>query len=106
MHEILIDILVGVVIIATTLVTKHLIPYIKALTHESKYAELIEVIAAAVKAAEDSIAGSKKGKIKEADVVAFVSHWLAEKNLHITEDELIRLIRAAVHDMNNEDSEV
>lgn len=101
MHEILIDILEAVIILATMLITRYLVPYIKSLIHESKYAELIEVIAAAVRAAEDTIVGSKKGKIKEADVVAFVSHWLAKKNLHITEDELIRLIRAAVHDMNN-----
>ena len=102
MHEIMIDVLMIVVSILSALVSAYLIPLIKAKTNSEKYADLMDIIVVAVKAAEQTINGSGQGKAKKAEVVAFVSHWLAEKNIRISEAELDKLIECAVYAMKNE----
>lgn len=102
MHEIMIDLLVIVVSVLSALVSAYLIPYIKAKTNSEKYADLMDIIVVAVKAAEQTINGSGQGKAKKAEVLAFVSYWLAEKNIHVSESELDKLIECAVYAMKNE----
>ena len=102
MHEIMIDVLMIVVSVLSALVSAYLIPYIKAKTNSEKYADLMEIIVVAVKAAEQTINGSGQGKVKKAEVLAFVSHWLAERDIHVSEAELDKLIECAVYAMKNE----
>ena len=102
MHEIMIDVLMIVISVLSALVSAYLIPLIKAKTNSEKYADLMDIIVVAVKAAEQTINGSGLGKVKKAEVVSFVSHWLAEKNIKISEAELDKLIECAVYALKNE----
>ena len=102
MNEILFDILMAVIIVLATIITKCLVPYFKAQVEDTQYAQLLEIVAMAVRAAEQTIKAQGQGKAKKAQVLAFVANWLAENNIHITEDQLDRLIEAAVYTMNKE----
>lgn len=101
MNEITFNVLKIVVTLCSVWITYYLVPYIKNKIAESKNKQLIDTIARAVRAAEQTIKESGQGKVKKAEVVAFVSHWLTEKGIHITEDQLDKLIEAAVFTMNN-----
>lgn len=102
MHDYVIDILVFVITVLGIIITKNVIPYIKTLIKSSDYAELFGIVEVAVKAAEQKFQAPKQGKVKKAEVYSFVSHWLEEKGIHISEDEIDRLIEAAVFSMNAE----
>lgn len=96
---ILLEIIVSV---AVALIVRYAIPYLKALTESEKYEDLIKIIAVAVKAAEQTIKERGQGKAKKAEVIAFVSHWLKSRGIHLTEDALDKLIEAAVFAMKQE----
>lgn len=100
MNEMLFDVLMGVVIICVIIITKYLVPYIKRLIHESQYAELLDIIEQSVDALEQTIKESGMGKVKKADVVKFVTNWLNTNNFTISEEQLDKLIEAAVYTMN------
>lgn len=102
MHEFMIDVLVFVITVLCIILTKNVIPYIKTLIKTSDYADIYDIVETAVKAAEQKCTTPKQGKAKKADVYSFVSSWLREKGIHISEDELDRLIEAAVYTMNME----
>jgi LL-H family phage holin len=102
MHDYVIDILVFVITVLGIILTKNVIPYIKTLIKTSDYADIYDIVEVAVKAAEQKCTAKKQGKAKKADVYNFVSRWLDNKGIHITEDELDRLIEAAVYSMNTE----
>ena len=102
MNEVLFDLLMGVVIVLSVLITKHLIPFLRQSVNDTEYEQLLVIIAVAVRAAEQTIKESGQGKAKKAEVVAFVSAWLADRNIHITEAQLDKLIEAAVYVMNKE----
>lgn len=102
MHDYVIDILVFVITVLGIILTKNVIPYLKTLIKTSDYADIFDIVEVAVKAAEQKCTAPKQGKAKKADVYNFVSHWLDNKGIHITEDELDRLIEAAVYSMNTE----
>lgn len=102
MHEIVIDLLVFIITVLGIIMTKNIIPYIKTLIKSSDYADIYDIVETAVKAAEQKCTAPKQGKAKKADVYSFVSHWLESKGIHITDDELDRLIEAAVYTMNME----
>lgn len=96
MNEITFNVLKIVVTLCSVLITYYLVPYIKNKIAESKYKQLVDTIEKAVKAAEQTIKESGQGKVKKAQVLAFVSHWLSEKGIHITEEQLDKLIEACV----------
>lgn len=102
MNKILFDVLVGVLIICITLITRYLIPYIKRLIHDSQYSELLDIINQAVEALEQTVKKSGMGACKKAEVVKFVTNWLNEKKIVISEEQLDKLIEAAVFTMNND----
>ena len=101
--EILVAVVVAIVSICVTLVTKVLIPYFKAQTWAIQYEELVDTVRQAVEAFEQTIRESGQGKAKKAQVLAFVSNWLIEKGINITEQQLDILIEAAVKTMNDKD---
>ena len=99
----LVTILFEVVIsVGVVLAVRYVVPYLKALTENEKYSALIDIVAVAVNAAEQTIRESGQGKVKKAQVIAFVSSWLSDKGIEVTEDTLDRLIEAAVRSMNQE----
>lgn len=102
MHELLIDLLVFIITVLGIIMTKNIIPYIKTLIKSSDYADIYDIVETAVKAAEQKCTAPKQGKTKKADVYKFVSNWLKNKGIQISEDELDRLIEAAVYTMNTE----
>lgn len=91
-----------VISIAIAIIVRYVVPYIKTITESEKQSALMEVITVAVKAAEQTIRESGQGKVKKAQVVAFVSSWMQEHRINITEDELDRLIEFAVMNMKIE----
>lgn len=99
MDEITMMILKVVVSICAALITAYVMPYLKTLRDDKRYAMLFDMVALAVRAAEQTITGSGLGAIKKAEVVKFVSEWLYGKGINITEDELDQLIEAAVYQM-------
>lgn len=105
MNEYMFDLVILVVIVCVTLVTRYVIPYLKALVHSLEYDELLDTVKQAVKAAEQTIKASGQGKAKKAEVEAFISNWLAEKGIHITEKQIDILIEAAVKTMNDSEKE-
>lgn len=102
MSEITMMVLEILISVGIAIAIRYTVPYIKAVTENEKYSILTDVVAIAVKAAEQTIRESGQGKVKKAQVIAFVSHWLTERNIHITEDMLDKLIESAVLSMKNE----
>ena len=102
MNEIAFDVLMIVVSVCVAVVTRYLIPYLKNVVSDNKYAAVIEIIRVAVEAAEQTIKDSGQGKVKKAQVIAFVSHWLTENGIHITEEQIDKLVESAVWQLNNE----
>jgi LL-H family phage holin len=99
MNEITFDILKIVVSICAALVTVYVIPYLKTLKEDKRYASLVGIVEVAVRAAEQTIKEPGEGKLKKAEVEKFVSEWLDKQGIKITYDELDRLIECAVYQM-------
>ena len=51
----------------------------------------------AVKAAEQTIKGDKKGVERKAEVIDLVTAWLVERGINISSEQLDSLIEAAVY---------
>lgn len=100
MNELTFNILKIVVSVVAALVATYLVPYIKAKTAETKYERLLHVVATAVRAAEQTIKGSGKGSLKKEEVMSFVTSWMAQHGIGITEDQLDQLVESAVYSMN------
>ena len=103
MDELTFMILKVVISVATALITAYLIPYIKNQTKTKQQEELMAMVNIAVRAAEQSIS---KGQKKKENATEFVTQWLNERGIKITEDQLDGLIEAAVYSMNNEPNTV
>ena len=101
MNEIFFEVILGVVVVIAVIITKYLVPYLKAQVQETEYAELLDTVETAVKAAEQTITASGMGKAKKAEVEKFLVTYLNERNINITEEQLDKLIEAAVYTMNN-----
>ena len=102
MNEYLFEALVVIVIVLGTILTRYLVPYLKAQIQDSEYAEVIDIIERSVRSAEQVLHAPGQGQAKKAQVVAFVSHYLTERRIHITEEQLDKLIEAAVYSMTKE----
>lgn len=102
MNEILFDALVLFIMVVSAVITYHVVPYLKELVENTRYEKILDTVERAVEAYEQTIKESGQGKVKKAQVLAFVSSWLAEKNIHISEQQLDILIEAAVFAMNKD----
>lgn len=92
-----------VISVCAALITAYAVPYLKTLKNDARYERMLDMVALAVRAAEQTITGSGQGAVKKAEVIKFVSEWLYGKGINITEDELDQLIEAAVYQMHNEE---
>lgn len=90
-----------VISVCVALATAYLVPYLKTLRNDVRYQGMIDMIAVAVRAAEQTITGSGQGSIKKDHVMEFVRDWLAKQGITITDTQLSELIEAAVFAMNN-----
>ena len=90
-----------IVSISTALITLYLIPFLQSQVKTKQQEELYKVIDVAVKAAEQTLSG---GNLKKAEVLCFVSKWLGDHNIAVTDEQLDKLIEAAVYSMNNTQS--
>lgn len=102
MNDIAFAILKIVVSVAVTLITTFVIPYIKNKLKEDKYAQLLDIIAVAVNAAEQTIKGDKVGPERKAEVLRFVSEWMTQHGIKIDAEQLNQLIESAVFEMKKE----
>ena len=102
MNEMTFLLLKIVVAVCTALITAYVIPYLKTLKEDKRYASVIDMIELAVRAAEQTITEPGQGKLKKAEVIRFVSEWLNRNGIGIMEDELDQLIEAAVYQMKQE----
>lgn len=101
MNDFTFNLLKIVVSLATVLVTTQLIPFIRLKIADSKYEKLLEMVEIAVRAAEQTI-GSGQGKLKKEEVITFVTEWMVNHGVNITQEQLGQLIEAAVYQLKNE----
>lgn len=102
-NDMVLRILEFVILVIVGLVARYLIPYLKTKVTTTQQTEILEIVNIAVKAAEQTLNG---GKVKKADVVSFVSKYLDERGIKISEEQLDKLIEAAVFAMNNPDNKI
>ena len=102
MNEWTFNILKVVIAVCSALITVYLIPYIKTLKEDKRYASLVEMVEVAVRAAEQTFKEPGEGKMKKAEVLTFVTDWLNKQGIAVSDDELDRLIECAVYQMHQE----
>lgn len=100
MSEILFEILKVVVVLMIILVGRYGIPYVKQLAENKKCDWVVKWVEIAVKAAEQTVFGNKKGAERKAIVTSFIRKLLLQKNISISDAQLDNLIDAAVYTMN------
>ena len=98
MNEITFNILKIAVSIAAALITVYAVPYLKALKDNEKYSALSDMVDVAVYAAEQTIKDG--GAVKKTEVMRFMTDWLNERNIGLSQEQLSQLIEAAVFQMN------
>lgn len=101
MNDITFIILKLVISVCAALITAYVIPYIKTLRNDKKYASLLEMVEVAVKAAEQSLK-NETGEFKKSEVLSYVAKWMDEHGIYVDADQLDQLIEAAVFAMNQE----
>lgn len=102
MNEITFDILKIVVSVCAALITVYVIPYIKTLKEDKRYASLVAMVEVAVKAAEQTFKQSGQGAAKKEEVMIFVRDWMERQGIAIELNQLDQLIEAAVYQMKQE----
>ena len=91
-----------VVSVCASLITLYAVPYLYALQKNEKYAQLIDVISNAVRAAEQVVKGEGMGTVKKERVMLFVREWLGKQGVTLTEEQLSELTESAVFSMKQE----
>lgn len=95
-----------VVSICVALITAYVIPYIKALKNDSRYSKVIDMVALAVRSAEQTITDPKSGALKKSKVTGFIKNWLDQEGITMTDDEINEIIESAVYSMKNAQQQV
>ena len=105
MRDIILEILKLTIMIATMLITRYAIPWLKAKTENSVMQALIDWTGQAVLAAEQTHdAGT--GAEKKAIVTEFIKRLLMQKNISLSDEEINTLIEAAVRQMKIDDGTI
>lgn len=86
--------------VVAVLLTKYVIPMIKAWYEEKVDNKIKKVIEDAVQAAEQTIKGSGKGSIKKDDVLKAVFAFIEKNGYDIDDKTVNNMIEAAVFAMN------
>lgn len=101
MNDILFELLKVTIIIVIIAITRYLIPYLKMKIEASKYADIVDWVEKAVKAAEQTITESGKGSEKKQKVIDFILEYAVKNNVDITYEQIDALIEAAVKTMKD-----
>lgn len=101
MDELTFLILKVIASISVALITTFVIPLLKEKLDEAKYQKLLDIIDVAVRATEQAIGGSGNGTEKKGEVIRYVTQYLDNNHIDISEDQLNQLIEAAVYSMNS-----
>lgn len=99
MREITLELLKLALMIATLVITRYVVPWIKAKTQSDTMSVLIDWVMQAVLAAEQ-MHQAQSGAERKAIVTKFIKELLAQKNLALSDDEIDVMIEAAVKQMN------
>ena len=91
-----------IISVCVALITAYAVPYLKTLKNDARYERMLDMVALAVRAAEQTITGSGQGAMKKEQVIEFVSDWMQKQGISITKDQLSQLIEAAVYSMKQE----
>lgn len=104
MNDITFQILKIVISVCVALFTAYAVPYLKALKTDARYSQMIDMIALAVRAAEQTITEQGQGKVKKERVLEFIREWLTQTTGSevISQEQLSELIEAAVWQMKQE----
>ena len=100
MNDVTFAILKIVVSVCAALVTVYLIPYIKTLREDKRYAQALDIVQTAVRAAEQTCKDDT-GEFKKSEVLSFVCQWLEKNGVKMEMSQLDRLIECAVYQMKN-----
>lgn len=100
MNELTFNILKIVVAVATVFISAYVIPLLKEKLNDSKYNRLLEMVEIAVRAAEQTI--HSEGSIKKDQVTQFVTQWMLDHGIAITQEQLDQLIECAVYNLKME----
>lgn len=100
MNDVTFIILKLVVSVCAALVTVYLIPYIKTLREDKRYAQALDIVQTAVRAAEQTCKDDT-GEFKKSEVLSFVCQWLEKNGVKMEMSQLDRLIECAVYQMKN-----
>lgn len=103
MNEMVIEILKMVVMLAVIVVTRYLVPWIKAKIGAEQFEEAKTWVNAAVLMAQQVYA-AKPGPERKAIVVDLIRGMLIKKNIDISAEQLDTLIEAAVKAMKMQDT--
>lgn len=101
MNDITFIILKLVISVCAALITAYVIPYIKTLRNDKRYASLLDAVEVAVRAAEQSLK-NETGEFKKSEVLTFCAHWMDEHGIYISQEQLDHLIECAVFQMKQE----
>lgn len=99
MNELTLDCLKVVVSVCAALVTVYLIPYLKTLKEDKRYSSLVDIVAVAVRAAEQTFKASGTGPEKKEEVMHYVADWMTQNGIRIDTYQLDQLIECAVYQM-------
>ena len=99
MRDIIMELLKLTIMIATLVITRYVVPWIKAKTQNDTMSVLIDWVMQAVLAAEQCHQ-AQSGAERKAIVTKFIKELLAQKNLALSDEEIDVMIEAAVKQMN------
>ena len=102
MNELTFDLLKIVISVCAAIITVYAVPYLKTLKEDRRYAQILDMVDVAVRAAEQTIKGAGKGMEKKQEVENIVHAWLLEKGIEITPEQINQLIECAVYQMKQE----
>lgn len=92
-----------VISVCAALITAYVVPYINTLKEDSRYSTVLDMVALAVRAAEQTITDPKSGNLKKSKVLKFMTSWLGNRGIILSDEDLSDLIEAAVYQMHKED---
>ena len=98
-RDILLEILKLAIMIVAALITRYVIPWLKAKTQNETMQSLVDLVTQAVLAAEQ-VHNSQTGAERKLIVTKFIKEILLQKNINISDEEIDMLIEAAVKEMN------
>ena len=99
MNDITFSILKIIFSICIALVTAYLIPYIKSLSEDARYNDLVDMVGVAVRAAEQTFRQSGQGVAKKEEVLNFLSEYMTTHGFSISSYQLDQLIECAVYQL-------